>query len=60
MCCVADMATATVSLPAAMATDSAATVRVEVREAAELVWAETDSVAWELSLKNRFYCSGLP
>ena len=46
MCCVAQRATATVSLPAAMATDSAATVRVEVRGAAELVWAETDSVAW--------------
>ena len=37
---------ATVSLSAAPATDSAATVRVEVQAAAELVWAETDSLAW--------------
>ena len=42
---VAHRATATVSLPAP-ATDSAATVRVEVRGAAELVWAEADSLAW--------------
>src|SRR6266850_4754704 len=28
------------------AVDSAATVRVEVQGAAELVWAETDSLAW--------------
>ena len=31
---------------AAPATDSAATVRVEVQAAAELVWAETDFLAW--------------
>ena len=53
-------ATATVSLPAAPATDSAARVRVEeVQAAAELVWAEMDSLAWSFR-KNRFYCSGSP
>ncbi len=31
---------------AALAMGSAATVRVEVQAAAELVWAETDSLAW--------------
>ena len=39
-------ATATVSLPAAPATDSAARVRVEVQAAAELAWADTDFLAW--------------
>ena len=37
---------ATVSLPAALATDSAARVQVEVQAAAELAWAETDFLAW--------------
>jgi hypothetical protein len=46
MCCVAHRATATVSLPAAPVTDSAATVPVEVQGAAELVWAAMDSLAW--------------
>ena len=55
--CVAHRATATISLPAA--TDSEATVQVGVQVAAELVGAETGSVAWTLT-KNRFYCSGLP
>jgi len=55
--CVAHRATATISLPAA--TDSGATVRVEVQVAAALVGAETGSVAWTL-VKNRFYCIGLP
>ena len=39
-------ATATVSLPAALAMDSAARVQVEVQAAAELAWAETDFLAW--------------
>ena len=42
--CVAHRATATISLSAA--TDSGATVRVEAQVAAELVGAETGSVAW--------------
>ncbi len=45
MYCVARRATATISLPAALATDSAATVRVAGQESAELVSAEMESLA---------------
>ena len=44
--CVAHRATATILLRAAQATDSGATVLVEVQVAADLVWAKMDSLAW--------------
>ena len=53
-------ATATPSLPAAPATDSAATVRVEVTGGGGVGLGGDGFCGMELSLKNRFYCSGLP
>ena len=58
--CVAHRATATVSLPAAPATDSAAKVPVVAQETEELALAVTDSLALVFQLENRFYCNGLP